>query len=190
MPPPQNPWYNNANVAYFGTEGFTDGTSNTALISERLRGVTGGPAVQPGTPYQMRALFSGGSALTPDQGAAGAASAMAFYNTCRSLPNTTSSLQSALSGAYWMLGMAYTTENNAYFHFGTPNTLSCSDTNAEDPNWGGTHGLINATSNHSGGVNVLMGDGSVKFVKNTISVQTWWAIGTRNGNETVSADAY
>ena len=33
-------------------------------------------------------------------------------------------------------------------------------------------------------------DGSVRFVKNTVSLPTWWALGTRNGGEVVSADAY
>jgi prepilin-type N-terminal cleavage/methylation domain-containing protein/prepilin-type processing-associated H-X9-DG protein len=47
-----------------------------------------------------------------------------------------------------------------------------------------------ATSNHPGGVNVLMCDGSVKFVKNTISYATWWALGTRANSETVSGDSY
>jgi prepilin-type processing-associated H-X9-DG protein len=47
-----------------------------------------------------------------------------------------------------------------------------------------------ASSAHPGGANVLFGDGSVKFVKNSISYQTWWALGTRAGNEVISADAY
>ncbi len=47
-----------------------------------------------------------------------------------------------------------------------------------------------ATSNHPGGVNVLFCDGSVKFVKNTISYATWWATGTRAGNEAVSGDSF
>ncbi|WP_435009385.1 DUF1559 domain-containing protein [Tundrisphaera lichenicola] len=47
-----------------------------------------------------------------------------------------------------------------------------------------------ATSRHSGGVNTLMADGSVKFIKNTISYPTWWALGTRAGEEVISADAY
>src|SRR5262249_8143260 len=47
-----------------------------------------------------------------------------------------------------------------------------------------------ASSNHSGGVNVLMCDGSVRFVKSSINMTTWWAIGTKNNNEVVSADAY
>ena len=47
-----------------------------------------------------------------------------------------------------------------------------------------------ATSNHSGGVDVLFADGSVKFIKNTIDIKTWWALGTRARGETISSDAY
>jgi len=50
--------------------------------------------------------------------------------------------------------------------------------------------FTNATSAHSGGCNVAMGDGSVRFVKSSISMQTWMAIGTRANGETVSGDAY
>jgi prepilin-type N-terminal cleavage/methylation domain-containing protein/prepilin-type processing-associated H-X9-DG protein len=45
-------------------------------------------------------------------------------------------------------------------------------------------------SKHPGGLNMLFGDGSVKFIKNTISGNTWWAINTIRGGEIVSADAY
>jgi prepilin-type N-terminal cleavage/methylation domain-containing protein/prepilin-type processing-associated H-X9-DG protein len=47
-----------------------------------------------------------------------------------------------------------------------------------------------ATSYHSGGVNVLMADGSSKFIKNSISMPTWWALGTRSDGETLSSDSY
>ncbi len=43
---------------------------------------------------------------------------------------------------------------------------------------------------HPGGANIMMGDGSVRFVKDSINIQTWWALGTRNGGEVVSADSY
>ena len=46
------------------------------------------------------------------------------------------------------------------------------------------------SSNHSGGANVLMADGSVRFVKDGVSRPTWWALGTRNGGEVISADSY
>ncbi len=35
-----------------------------------------------------------------------------------------------------------------------------------------------------------MGDGSVRFVKDTTNTNVWRAIGTRNGGEVVSADSY
>jgi prepilin-type N-terminal cleavage/methylation domain-containing protein/prepilin-type processing-associated H-X9-DG protein len=47
-----------------------------------------------------------------------------------------------------------------------------------------------ARSYHSGGVNVGMADGSVRFVKNSINPVTWAALGTRAGSEVISADAY
>ena len=49
---------------------------------------------------------------------------------------------------------------------------------------------VNAMSNHPGGVNACMADGSVRFIKDSIRYQTWWALGTRDGDETVSADQY
>jgi prepilin-type N-terminal cleavage/methylation domain-containing protein/prepilin-type processing-associated H-X9-DG protein len=42
-----------------------------------------------------------------------------------------------------------------------------------------------ARSNHTGGVNALMGDGSVRFVSNSINLTVWQAMGTREGGEVV-----
>ena len=39
------------------------------------------------------------------------------------------------------------------------------------------------TSKHSGGVNFLFGDGSVKFITDSIDGQTWVKLGTRQGGE-------
>jgi prepilin-type processing-associated H-X9-DG protein len=49
---------------------------------------------------------------------------------------------------------------------------------------------VTARSYHPGGVNALFGDGSVRFVKSTISGLTWRALGTVAGGEVISADAY
>lgn len=46
------------------------------------------------------------------------------------------------------------------------------------------------SSLHSGGINVLMGDGSCRFVKNSISTVTWWSLATIKGGEVVSADSF
>ena len=50
--------------------------------------------------------------------------------------------------------------------------------------------LVNATSLHPGGANVLMADGSAKFLKSSIARNIWWALGTRDGGEVISSDAY
>ena len=55
---------------------------------------------------------------------------------------------------------------------------------------GPTFGAINARSDHPGGVNVLFGDGVVRFIKNGISGVTWRAIATVDGGEVISADCY
>ncbi|WP_435018193.1 DUF1559 domain-containing protein [Tundrisphaera sp. TA3] len=44
-------------------------------------------------------------------------------------------------------------------------------------------------SRHPGGVNVTGGDGSVKFIKNTINLQTWRAFSSTQGGEIISSDA-
>ena len=48
----------------------------------------------------------------------------------------------------------------------------------------------NANSFHAGGVNTLMSDGSVKFIKDTVNPISWWALGTKASGEVVSADSY
>jgi prepilin-type N-terminal cleavage/methylation domain-containing protein/prepilin-type processing-associated H-X9-DG protein len=47
-----------------------------------------------------------------------------------------------------------------------------------------------ARSYHSGGVNVLMADGSVRYIKNSISLITWQAIASIDAGEVVSSDSY
>ncbi len=51
-------------------------------------------------------------------------------------------------------------------------------------------GALTARSYHAGGVNALFADGSVKFIKSSINGSTWRALGTIQGGEAVSADAF
>ena len=53
----------------------------------------------------------------------------------------------------------------------------------------GPNHYIGARGNHPGGVNALLGDGSVRFLKNSISLATWQAISSRAGGEVVAGDA-
>ena len=34
------------------------------------------------------------------------------------------------------------------------------------------------------------GDGSVRFIKDTINLPTWWALGTKANGEVISSDSY
>jgi prepilin-type N-terminal cleavage/methylation domain-containing protein/prepilin-type processing-associated H-X9-DG protein len=53
-----------------------------------------------------------------------------------------------------------------------------------------TYRVVTARSYHHGGVNALMLDGSVRFVKSTIAQSTWRGLGTRSGQEVVSSDSF
>jgi len=45
-------------------------------------------------------------------------------------------------------------------------------------------------SRHPGGVNFVFGDGSVRFIKNSINPSPWQALATRGGGEVISSDSY
>ena len=53
---------------------------------------------------------------------------------------------------------------------------------------GPTHYLA-SRSKHPGGVNVLLGDGSVRFIKDSISIPTWRALSSIAGGEVISSDS-
>ncbi len=48
----------------------------------------------------------------------------------------------------------------------------------------------NSNSNHPGGANFLLADGSVRFLKSSISIKTYWALGTKANGEVISSDSY
>jgi prepilin-type processing-associated H-X9-DG protein len=53
---------------------------------------------------------------------------------------------------------------------------------------GDTYAAVTSRSYHTGGVNALLMDGSVRFVSNGISTTTWRALGTRAGGEVIGGD--
>lgn len=55
---------------------------------------------------------------------------------------------------------------------------------------GPTFAAVTSRSYHPGGVNTAFGDGSVRFIRQTIDGYVWRALGTVAGGEVVSGDAY
>jgi prepilin-type N-terminal cleavage/methylation domain-containing protein/prepilin-type processing-associated H-X9-DG protein len=146
----------------------TDGLSNTAYFSEKIRG-QGTP-----NPKTDMLVFVNQSSLN------------ATYQACTSLNIMTAPPLTSYQGASWVMGEMCCT---LYNHVSTPNTTSCAG--APFPgNMANMAMQVPPSSNHPGGVNVLMGDGSVHFIKNTVNLQTWRALGTRNGGEVISSDSY
>ncbi len=189
---------------------LTDGTSNTAMVSEHLLGAADGLAglaagyVSPhraGTATAKRTLFQINTvAPLPDQGINGVAVAQQLVSACKSIPGGTVPTSDSGNGYSWLFTQGYVTINTSYTHFMPPNSYSCTGQESgffgaqgnftSDGANGGYLAAISATSNHPGGVNVSMGDGSVKFIKDTIGQATWWALGSRAGGEVISADQY
>ncbi len=180
------------------SQSIIDGTGTTALLSEHLLANSNfqSPStigVTPGGTIGKRTLFQVPYNVVLDQGST--TNAQAFVTACKGLPGTAQATFDGSFGAQWLLSADFATANNAYTHFMTPNTISCTgtpdtSTYISNTTWGGIGAAITATSNHPGGVNVVFADGSVKFVKDSVNPQTWWAIGTRASKEIVSGDAY
>jgi len=200
-PPGTQWWGGDSNLGFFGFESVTDGTSNTGLFSEKLIGVpAGSPLPYPGTDAakrgywltNMNVQYGGLPAGAYSGVASGQAGALSAIQTCQSIPATTqaSYTGSWLSGFSWAIGYEWYTEVNSYHHYNTPNKLSCGNGADVGGPWGGTAAMVTATSNHPGGVNVCFTDGSVRFIKDSVSPQSWWAIGSRNGGEVLSSDSY
>jgi prepilin-type processing-associated H-X9-DG protein len=50
--------------------------------------------------------------------------------------------------------------------------------------------IVNASSYHPGGANAVFCDGGVRFIRGSMAMRTWWAMGTRNSGDVVSSDSF
>ncbi len=145
---------------------ITDGTSNTAGFGEWVKGTSGNNTPGPNLVYTITSYSNGGP--INDQAACRAASTPLWD----------------FKGEYWTL--QDTGRGGPYYHVMTPNQPSCAVSAA----FGNVDSFIAASSMHPGGVNVLLLDGSIRFVKSGVAMATWNALGTRAGGEVIGADAY
>jgi prepilin-type N-terminal cleavage/methylation domain-containing protein/prepilin-type processing-associated H-X9-DG protein len=179
---PNGPFYENSRTS---PADFTDGMSNTAAVSETVRSQqTSTYATDPLNVFLVTGdNKSSGPAITSDAD---------YVSLCLSLPSTTTQFQ-ATKGVRWYYGAP---GHSMYNHRRPPDDKQADCRGGlphsirSDPLWSWLSLNVAARSKHPGGVNTLMADGSVKFMKDTINVMTWQALGSRNGGEVVSADGY
>ena len=84
-----------------------------------------------------------------------------------------------------------TLQHTLYNHLLTPNSRTvdcCNNVGGVDDNRDAA--IITARSYHPGGVNLLMGDGAVRFVSDNVELQVWRAIGTVRAQEQVTNTQY
>jgi prepilin-type N-terminal cleavage/methylation domain-containing protein/prepilin-type processing-associated H-X9-DG protein len=168
-----------------------DGTSNTAAFSERIKGLGAAnndvvDTLTPSTAYYLMQSPTGGAASSSSWPTV----VNAAYNNCRTSTTlyngTPASGVIATSmvalGSYWWFGRWY---SGRYNHVMPPNSKFCTTGGI---NYGEM--AFGTSSYHPGGVNVTFADGSVRFIKQSIAPQTWWALGTRAGGEVISSDSF
>jgi prepilin-type N-terminal cleavage/methylation domain-containing protein/prepilin-type processing-associated H-X9-DG protein len=184
-----------------GPQGFTvkisdvkDGTSNTAAFTERIKGLGSSnndtiDGESPSTSYYLMQSATNGTA-TPPAGQNWYNVIQTTYTNCQTsttlyngtpAAGVTATSQVAM-GTYWWMGRAY---SGRYAHVMPPNSKQCTTGGI---NYG--EEAMGPSSKHPGGANLAFGDGSVRFVKGTVTPQVWWALGSREGGEIISADQY
>lgn len=88
----------------------------------------------------------------------------------------------------WVDGKVHETGFTTVFPPNTPVMYSGYDVDfvsATETNLGDTYAAVTSRSYHQTGVNVVLMDGSVRFISNGIPLATWRALGTRTGGEVV-----
>jgi len=141
----------------------TDGLSNTIAFSEQTLGKGNASLPQGGAAPTNPAdvvLELDGATATDD------ASCVA----------TASGNWSGIRGAKWLNGHFGDTLYNQYY---APNSSQFDCGNASH-----NYGLTAARSRHTGGVHLLLCDGSARFASNSVDLTIWHALGTRGGSET------
>ncbi|MDR2707110.1 MAG: DUF1559 domain-containing protein [Planctomycetaceae bacterium] len=188
--------FGNSYDCLFDLSGISDGTSNTILISEGTNTTGVSSSGQGDAVTSIRGGVAG-------VGVGGDANNQLYMNACmnkRTAGNQILPVKRSLQGYRWADAAG---ANNFFATILPPNSPTCithnNATNGEDAV------TTSASSYHSSGVNLVLCDGSVRFVSETIHAipptttqqginltgaspyGIWGAMGTRNCGESVSA---
>jgi prepilin-type N-terminal cleavage/methylation domain-containing protein/prepilin-type processing-associated H-X9-DG protein len=183
---------------------FTDGLSNTVAVLEVVRG-DNNPALYRGDIYDNQNNNPPNNTSLPGN----LTQFNTYVNDCLNNyklkdPGNTPFDVDSFNGAFlassstrqWGAAHAYWANGRVASGASSGMALTPNSTMPDCSSWTignlapASHGIYASRSFHPGGVNILFGDGSVKFIKDSINQLTWWAIGTKNVGEVVSADAF
>jgi prepilin-type N-terminal cleavage/methylation domain-containing protein/prepilin-type processing-associated H-X9-DG protein len=151
-----------------------DGSSQTAMVSESIIGSNSGVPPTSASPNPAEVVVQLASDIN------------SFADTYSYFPLTDAQCAAPVGFRWdrqtnWIDGDY---RHTVYSHYYTPNSTTYDCLRGPDFGW------RTARSRHPGGVNAVFVDGSVHFIKNTISLVTYRALGTIAGGEVVSSDAY
>ncbi len=155
---------------------FTDGTSNTIIFSEWVKGPQQGSPAKNGL-GMVYYLPNKGTSLS-------FGTDYQFAQSCASTAITGGNQAWGWKGEWWAWG-----EEQIYSHTNLPNRFACQYSDFNNDGRANTT-MVNASSNHPGGVNCAFMDGSVKFIKSSVGYTTWIALATPDNNDIVSSDSY
>ena len=154
MPKPNGVFYYRSRTRF---RDISDGLTNTAAFSERVLADGSNGIVSP----VADVFFHPGAPTTADEATV----------LCEGLDITNLASQFPLyMGAPWIDGQ------HTYLHTTPPNSRSCGYFTV-------LRAVMPPSSQHPSGVQMLLCDGSVRFVVNSIDVATWRGIGSRAGQE-------
>ncbi|MBX3442924.1 MAG: DUF1559 domain-containing protein [Planctomyces sp.] len=159
MPVPDGVFFNSSKIKF---RDITDGTSNTAMMSEKMTGDGSNGISSPRTDTYQPGTYP--------------SNAEEAYQFCMAVDVNDLSKQGISNiGVPWILG---DNDSTYYYHTQPPNGRSC--------RYPPSRMASAANSEHIGGVHLLMCDGAVKFVNQSIDRVLWRAIGSRDGGEVIS----
>jgi len=168
---------------HLSASAIRDGLSNTVFFSERTKGSGWNLAVA--SPRIEDIVTTPGRSNTmmhPD----------ALMRDCMTFNGAPSTFHFNSAGR-WLEGSDFSNgwpfafySSTMYNHVAPPNWQyhDCGNWSAI-PDAPGEHAIVSARSMHRGGVNGAMGDGASRFFADTIDLQVWRGLGTRDNREVV-----
>ncbi|MDR2706676.1 MAG: DUF1559 domain-containing protein [Planctomycetaceae bacterium] len=164
--------------AAIGFNAFTDGTSNTMVLSELIVGEGNtklllGSSIADIQNLKLETTYMGDYSPLPSSTSPPPAFQDADVATLAS-PSSSKGWRNDI-GKGWIVGKCDSTLYNSYL-----------PPNSKLPNiYSSNFGFFAARSHHSGVVNVLFADGSTRPISNNISLDIWRAYSTIDGSEVV-----